>query len=127
MTTATRDRGRAAERRGRWAEAVCAVRLLMTGWRVIDRRLGGGRGTGVGEIDIVARRGRTLAFIEVKARSDDATALEALSESQRARLVRAAEVFVARHPKLAGLEMRFDVMMVTGGLWPQRLVDAWRP
>lgn len=125
MTAATR--GRTAERRGRWAEAVCVARLILTGWRVLDRRVGGGRGTGVGEVDIIARRGRLLAFIEVKARNDEVTALESVTLTQRARLVRAAEVFLARRPDLAGLDMRFDVMTVSAGLWPRHRADAWRP
>ena len=45
-----------AERRGRFAELVCVIVLRLTGWRILARRLTGGRGTGLGEIDIVARR-----------------------------------------------------------------------
>lgn len=126
MTEARQARGRSAERRGRLAEALCTALLFLTGWRVLDRRVGGGRGTGIGEIDIVAKRGRTLAFIEVKARADDGTALEAVTESQRQRLSRAAESYLARRPELARLDIRFDVMTLAGW-WPRRIADAWRP
>ncbi len=58
-------RGRDAEHRGRWAEMLCLAHLWLTGWRVLAYRLLAKRGSGLGEIDIVARRGRVLAFIEV--------------------------------------------------------------
>ena len=61
----------AAEKRGRGAETVAAWWLRLHGWRILARRA---RVPG-GEVDIVARRGRTLAFVEVKARAtaDEAT------------------------------------------------------
>lgn len=121
-----RAQGQAADRRGRWAEFLCVVRLWLTGWTVLEHRLRPGRGVGAGEIDIVAQRGRTLAFIEVKARPDAETALTAVSPVQQARLTRAAEAYLARRPQLAELELRFDVMIVAGTWWPRRIVDAWR-
>ncbi len=60
-----------AERRGRGAETLACWYLRLKGWRILARRA---RVPG-GEVDIVARRGRTLAFVEVKARaSEDAAA-----------------------------------------------------
>ncbi|MGH6961371.1 MAG: YraN family protein, partial [Dongiaceae bacterium] len=81
----------------------------------------------VGEIDIVAQRGRTLAIIEVKARDTVDSAVEAVTLRQRARIVRAAERFLAGRPQFAGYAVRFDVIMVTPGRWPRHLSDAWRP
>ena len=82
----------------------------------------------VGEIDIIARRGDVLAFIEVKARPSHAQAAYAVTKRQQGRLVRAALLYIARRPKLSKLAMRFDVMLVTT-LWrpPRHLTDAWRP
>ncbi|MDX2143757.1 MAG: YraN family protein [Rhodospirillaceae bacterium] len=121
------ERGRNAERRGRIAEGLCVVRLWLTGWRVLARRHGGKRGSGIGEIDIVATRTGTLAFIEVKARTSANVALESVQSPQRARLQNAAEAFLARHPHLADKTVRFDVMILAGGWWPRRVADAWRP
>jgi Predicted endonuclease distantly related to archaeal Holliday junction resolvase len=59
-----RDR-HSAEKRGRGAETLAAMYLRLHGWSILERRA---RVPG-GEVDIVARRGRTLAFVEVKARS----------------------------------------------------------
>lgn len=114
---------RAAERKGRAAERLCALRLRLSGWRVLARRYA----TPVGEIDIVARRGALLAFIEVKRRRDAREALEAITARQRMRIERAATVFLSRHPRWRKLALRFDVMVVTPWRWPRRVADAWRP
>ncbi len=119
MSRADRHR---AYRRGRWAEAACSASLLLRGYRILERRLR----SPVGEIDIVARRGRVLAIIEVKARPDTAAAAEAVTARQRERLVRAAGWVVAGRPDLAALQIRFDVMLVTPWRWPRHMVDAWR-
>jgi len=117
----TRARRRAF-RLGRWAERLCAWRLRLVGYRVLARRYR----TPVGELDLVVRRGRTLAFVEVKARPTLAGAAEAIDRRQRARVERAAAAFLAHHPALAGLEMRFDAMLVAPRRWPRHLADAWR-
>ncbi len=64
---------RAAERRGRSAEFLCAWALRCKGYRVLDRRARGP----LGEIGIVARRRAVLAIVEVKARREASAALEA--------------------------------------------------
>ena len=114
---------RAAERRGRAAERLCALRLRLTGWRVLARRYA----TPVGELDIVARRGALIVFVEVKHRRDPHGALETITVRQRMRIERAATVFLSRYPKWRKLALRFDVMVVTPWRWPRRLPDAWRP
>ncbi len=115
-----------AERRGRFAETLCVWSLRLRGWKILARRLTGKRGLGVGEIDIVAKRGQVIAFIEVKARARREDALDAVTGAQRLRIARAAEVFLARHPGGETCDIRFDVMTVTRGL-PVHLEDAWRP
>ncbi len=116
-----------AERRRRYrlghhAELLCAWHLRLRGWRILARRYR----SPVGEIDIVARRGRLIAFVEVKARRDLMAALESVSERQRLRVRRAAELFVGAHPSLAALDFRFDVMVVSPWSFPHHVIDAWR-
>ncbi len=119
MTTARR---RGAERRGRLAETLCVWWLRLRGYRILARDYR----VAVGEVDIVARRGGTLAAIEVKARDDRGRANEALSPRQRRRIERAIGQFLVRRPDLARLAIRFDVMLVTPGRLPHHLEDAWR-
>ena len=116
-----------AERRGRFAETLCVAQLRLTGWRILARRLKANAGTGLGEIDIIAQRGRVISFIEVKARLDATAALDAVTALQRARIARAADVFIQRRPACADFEIRFDVMIVGSSLLPKRIADAWRP
>jgi putative endonuclease len=115
-------RHRAAERRGRWAEWLCLAHLRARGWRIVARDWR----CPAGEIDIVARRGRILAIIEVKARPAIGTAAAALSSRQRRRITRAAAAFLGARPDLARLDPRFDVMLVAPFGWPRHWTAAWR-
>lgn len=113
---------REAWRRGRLAEALSVWRLRLGGWRIVATN----HKTPVGEIDIIARRGSVLAFVEVKARPTVEEAAEAIAAPQRRRIERAAEAFLAREPRFAALDARFDVMLVLPWRLPQHLPDAWR-
>src|SRR6267143_1189787 len=97
---------RSAERRGRVAELICRWHLRLRGWRIVAR----GWRCPSGEIDILARRGRVLAVIEVKSRPDLATAALSVVPRQRRRIARAASAFLMTRPDLAALTLRFDVM-----------------
>lgn len=110
-----------AWQRGRAAETLCVWHLRLRGYRILAR----GYRVAVGEIDIVARRGRIVAAIEVKARDSAAAASEAIAPRQRRRVARAFEQFLAAHPQHAGLTLRFDVMLVARGGWPRHLSNAW--
>lgn len=118
MSTARRR----AELAGRLAEDVCVWWLRLRGYRVLARRFR----DPVGEIDILARRGRTLAVVEVKARRDLRAAAEALTRRQQRRISRAAEAYLARNPGLDDLAVRFDVMLVVPWRPPRHIMDAWR-
>ncbi len=107
---------------GHVAEMLCAWHLRLRGYRILAR----GFRVPVGEIDIVARRGRTLAMIEVKARDTFATAAEALGPRQQRRIARAAAAFLKARPGCAGLDVRFDMMLVLPWRLPVHLTDAWR-
>lgn len=105
---------------------MCRLSLLLTGWSVLHHGFTGRRGSGAGEIDLIAKRGHTVAFIEVKTRPDLTAGLEAVSTAQQARIVRGAEQFLATQPPLSECSMRFDVMVVRPWRWPRRYPDAWR-
>jgi putative endonuclease len=118
MTVEARQR---AHRLGHLAEWRAVWRLRLAGYSILARRYR----TKLGEIDIVARRGGVLAFVEVKARGDVAIALDALGGRQFGRVARAANLFLARHPRHAVCSVRFDAVLVSG-LWPRHLPDVWR-
>ena len=88
----------AAEQRGRGAETLACWYLRLKGWRILARRA---RVHG-GEVDIVARRGRMLAFVEVKARATEDAAAFALDEWRLRRVVVAAERLAPRYLRECG-------------------------
>jgi putative endonuclease len=110
-----------AFRRGLSAETIAAWLLRLKGWRSVARRFA----EGPGEVDIVALRGRTLAFVEVKARVDFAAAAEAVTPRQQTRIRRGAEAFLARRPAYAGYVVTFDVVLVAPGRLPRHLQNAF--
>jgi len=116
-----RDR-RAAQTHGVRAETLAAWRLQLAGYRVLARNFR----VPNGEIDLIVRRGSTLAFVEVKARATYDMAASAIQPYQQLRIRNAALAFLARRPDLAGLSMRFDVVLVTPRRLPRHLRDAWR-
>lgn len=121
MSTGAPPARRRAYRRGLTAESRAALALMLKGYRILGRRVR----TSAGEIDLVAVRGRTVAVVEVKARADLATALEAVGPRSRARLARAADAWLARNPRFAGHTIRFDIVAVLPGRWPLHLANAF--
>lgn len=121
MTERARDRA-AAERRGRRAEALAEAFLRLKGYRILDRRYK----TPVGEVDLIAARGDTLAFVEIKQRRAPDQLAEVLRPRQRQRIARAAQAWLARNPRWADRAIRFDLIFL-GGAAPQHLQAAWRP
>jgi putative endonuclease len=111
----------AAEKRGRGAETLGCWYLRLHGWRILARRA---RVPG-GEVDIIARRGRTLAFVEVKARSSDDAASFALDDWRLRRVVLAAERLVPRYMR-DGDEVRIDALFIVPRRWPRHLANVWQ-
>jgi putative endonuclease len=115
-------RGAAARRSGRRGEAWAAAWLMARGYRILGFRLK----TPIAEIDLLAKRGRVLAVIEVKRRADLETALDAVAFEQRERLRRAGVALAARRPALAGLDVRLDLLALAPGRLPRHIPDAWK-
>ena len=111
----------AAEKRGRGAETLACWYLRLKGWRILARRA---RVPG-GEVDIVARRGSTLAFVEVKARSTAESAAFALDEWRLRRVAVAAERLAARDAR-DGDDIRVDALFIVPGRWPRHLANVWQ-
>lgn len=122
MVSAGRQQsGKASQRKGLRAEFLCRLILHLKFYRILAYRYK----TPQGEIDIIAARGKTVAFIEVKARPDETRAAEAVSLQQQKRISRGASFFLARHPCYAHSHLRFDMMLVLPGRWPIHLKNAF--
>ena len=110
-----------AEKRGRGAETLACWYLRLRGWRIVARRA---RVAG-GEVDIVARRGRTLAFVEVKARATEDAAAFALDQYRLRRVAVAAERLAPRFMRV-GDDVRIDAMFIVPGRFPRHLPNVWQ-
>jgi len=111
-----------AEREGRNGEGRAALWLQVHGWRVLARR----RKTPLGEIDLIARRGTTIAFVEVKWRKSAAELDFAIDEHRLSRVAAAAEA-VAHEYASDGEDIRVDVLLLAPGALPRHIVNAWQP
>lgn len=111
----------AAEKRGRGAETLACWYLRLKGWRILARRA---RVPG-GEVDIVAKRRKTLAFVEVKARSSEQAAAFALDEWRLRRVAVAAERLAPRFMQ-AGDDIRIDALFIVPRRWPKHLANVWQ-
>ena len=111
-----------AEARGRKGEGWAALWLQLQGWRMADRRVKTPRG----EIDLIARRGRVGAFIEVKWRGTTES-LDTAIDAYRLRRVAAAAEAVAHRYAGPGDTVRIDVLLLAPGRWPRHIVNAWQP
>ena len=96
--------------------------LRLQGWRIVGRRLKTPRG----EIDLVARRGRTVAFVEVKWRKSAAELDHAIDEYRLSRVAAAVEA-VAHEYATEGEDIRIDVLLLAPGAFPRHIVNAWQP
>jgi putative endonuclease len=112
----------AAYRHGLRAELAAASLLLAKGYRILARRYK----TPLGEIDLVVRRGRTIAFVEVKARALSADALDSVGRGAEDRIVGAADLWLARHPAASGLDLRYDMVLVVPWRLPRHLPNAFQ-
>lgn len=97
---------------GLWGERIAAASLAKNGYVIVGRRV---RPDKHDEIDIIARKGPVLAFVEVKTRSGESFGrpFAAVNASKRRALCRAAAAFL-RHAGYPNLYYRFDVVEVVG-------------
>ena len=114
-----RDR-RSAEIAGRRGERLAGWWLRLKGWSILDRRVR----TPAGEVDLVARRGNLIAFVEVKMRTTGADLDFAIDERRLARVAAAAEYLMPRYAG-PGDDIRVDVILLAPGTRPRHIENAW--
>ncbi|MBN8957969.1 MAG: YraN family protein [Rhizobiales bacterium] len=118
---APRPERQIAFRLGLSAESRAAAFLLAKGYRIAARRWR----SPLGEIDIVARRGASLVFVEVKARASLDEAAEAVTPRQRRRIIGAAEAWLAAHPDDVQCNIRFDAILIAPRCLPRHIAAAF--
>ena len=111
----------AAFKAGLSAETRAAALLMAKGYRILAKRFR----TPHGEIDLVAKRRNLLAFVEVKARATLDDAAFAVTPRQQARIINAAQAWLAAHPEHAEFELRFDAVLIAPRRLPRHLLAAF--
>ena len=106
---------------GKWAVYIAAAMLIFKGYRILTLRYKATHG----EIDVIARRGRTIAFIEVKARKSLTAGKESVTAKQRERISNAATQFMKQRPRLSNLTSRYDIVVITPKSFPKHITSAW--
>lgn len=110
----------AAERRGRRGETLAALYLRLQGWRIVAKRIR----TPLGEVDLIARRGRTTLFIEVKTRATAAELDHAIDRQRLSRVAAATNMLIPRFSR-PGDDIRIDVILLAPRAWPRHIRNAW--
>ena len=114
--------GRKAWVQGHRAEFWAALYLRLKLYRIVARNLR----LPSGEIDLIAKRGSLLVFVEVKYRPHRAAARAAVTAAQWRRIEAAAGQFVAKRPLLHHCCWRFDVVAMQPLRWPYHGRNVWR-
>lgn len=110
----------AAEQRGHWGETLGCWWLRFHGWRILGRRVR----VRAGEVDIIARRGRTLAFVKVKTRQKAADLDLAIDRHRLRRVAAAMQVLVPRFARPDD-DIRLDVLLLAPFSWPRHVQNVW--
>ena len=109
-------------RRGHRGEWLAALAMMLKGYRILERRYR----TGLGEIDLIARRGDTVAIVEVKVRPTLVQAMEAIQRLSERRIEAAADLWLSRQPDHARLSLRFDMVAVIPRRWPVHVENIFQ-
>ena len=110
---------------GKLAEFLSCGLLKTKGYQIVARNYKTGKGTHAGEIDIIAKKDNLLVFVEVKKRKTLENAAYAISETQKSRIKKGAEAFLALNPKFENYDMRFDAILIAFPLDFQHIENAW--
>ena len=102
------------------AETIAAFFLRAKFYRILDRRYR----IREGEVDIVAQRGDTIAFVEVKGRPTLDEAAISITPEKRRRLSRAARHWIATHPWASNRTLRGDAIFVAPRSLPRHVIAA---
>ena len=112
---------------GKLAEWIALFYLLIKGYKYVGKNYITGKGTHAGEVDLIVKQKNLLVFVEVKKRENIEKAAYAISERQKQRIVRGAEVFLQKNKQYDAFDIRFDAVLVEFPLEVKHVPSAWIP
>lgn len=110
---------------GHLAEYMAQWYMRLHGYHILAANVVTGRGTHAGEVDFIAKRGKTLIFAEVKKRSTMERAAYAITPQQQQRIRKGAQAFIKRNPKYQEYNIRFDAILITFPCTIEHIKNAW--
>jgi putative endonuclease len=112
--------------KGRVSEIIACIILVIKGYKIIatNHKLYK-KGTGVGEVDIICRKAKTIVFVEVKYRRNEEESSLAISKNQQARINNAVNAFISRHSKYTNYDIRIDAILFAPYKLPKHIKNAW--
>ncbi|MCB8821878.1 YraN family protein [Microvirga rosea] len=115
------ERRRTTFLRGRRAEFIALLFMILKGYRPLAHRYSAAGG----EIDLIFVKGGTIAFVEVKARGRMDDALSAITATKRRRFSRAVRAWIARHAWASDKTWRADAVFLAPRRWPKHVKAAF--
>ncbi len=122
MADSARSKRQDHERRGHRGERLASLALMLKGYRIVAQRYR----TRLGEIDLIARRGNLVIFVEVKVRPTLVDAMEAIGRMSERRIEAAADLWLMRQRDHARLTLRFDMVAVLPRRWPVHVPNVFQ-
>lgn len=107
--------------KGILGELVASIYLTLKGFRIEARRFK----TCCGEIDLIVSDDDFVVFVEVKSRKSLEKCFNAIHPKQLNRIFRSSQIFLRNHPKLAKLQIRYDVIFIHGWHLPKHLENVY--
>lgn len=110
-----------AQRWGHVSEWLAAASLILKGYRIMKMRYK----TKTGEVDIIARKGRLIVMVEVKARRTIEAAFDAVTVTSQRRIESAGDLWLAQQKNAHLLSVRYDIIAVRPWKWPTHYENAF--
>ncbi|MBE6447493.1 MAG: YraN family protein [Alphaproteobacteria bacterium] len=107
------------EIKGYFGEFLAMALLILKGYRIVAHRYK----TRLGEIDIVAKKGNTIAFVEVKSRNDQEKCFVAITAKQLRRIQNASVIFLEHH-NFTKCNLSYDVVLVANWKFPLHITNV---
>lgn len=105
------------EFRGYLGECIATILLWCKGYHILKHRY---KWKG-GEIDIIAKRGKKISFVEVKTRKNEEKCYIAITPQQLHRIQKTSQVFLKHHPKYLNCDLSYDVILVADWHLPNHI------
>ena len=107
--------------KGIFAEYLACIFLLLRGYVILSTRYK----TKLGEVDVIAKRGKSIHFVEVKLRKDEDKAKLAITSKNQKRVMNSAKLFMQRNKKYESYGLSFDAITVILPLRVKLIKNAW--